>query len=437
MPGPYPLPYLGVTVDETGASAPPFVDILESFNAKARSLFGSDIYIEPDSQDGQQLGIFSKAIDDNNKQTIATYQAYSPEGAIGANLSSLVKLNGLRRLRPTNSQADLLLVGTNGTQVINGLVGDGTNTWVLPSLVIIPESGQVLATAVCAVQGAVAAPAGTITDILTSTPGWQTVTNPTASTVGRPVETDAALRVRRAISVAFPSLSVLDGLLAAVAQLEGVKRLAGYENKENVVDANGIPAKSIAVVVDGGSAASIAGVIARKKTPGTGTFGSTAIQTTDRYGVPSLIGYFPLTTVKMSIQIQVKPLYGWVSSTLNLIEVSVQEFINEMAIGEWSYLHRLFAPANLRGDEALAACQAISPTMTQAQLERLSNTFNITQILQGRHAPKFAFDLNTPQLAGFDIGSFDDLVTMSNTDVPIFFNEAAAADLDAVTATTV
>ena len=46
------------------------------------------------------------------------------------------------------------------------------------------------------VSGAVAALAGTITEINTPTRGWVSVTNPAAATVGTPAETDAELRIQ-------------------------------------------------------------------------------------------------------------------------------------------------------------------------------------------------------------------------------------------------
>ena len=58
--------------------------------------------------------------------------------------------------------------------------------------------------------------------------GWQTATNPLAAIEGRPVESDAELRIRQTRSVAKPSQSLWESMYAALWQLDGVRRVAGY-----------------------------------------------------------------------------------------------------------------------------------------------------------------------------------------------------------------
>jgi hypothetical protein len=80
----YPLPTLAATVTDAGISAPPYADILLSLQASYRSIFGSDIYIDADSQDGQWLAIIAAAVNDCNAATIAAYNSRSPATAQGA-----------------------------------------------------------------------------------------------------------------------------------------------------------------------------------------------------------------------------------------------------------------------------------------------------------------------------------------------------------------
>jgi len=77
-------------------------------------------------------------------------------------------------------------------------------------------------------------------------------------------------------STALPSLSVFEGTKGTVANLAGVVRSRGYENDTSAVDVDGIPAHSIAMVVEGGDSVEIATAIATKKTPGTRTVGTTS-----------------------------------------------------------------------------------------------------------------------------------------------------------------
>jgi hypothetical protein len=63
----YPLPTLSAQVTSAGISAPAYSDILLSLQASFRAIYGSDAYLEADSQDGQFLAIMAQAINDCNQ----------------------------------------------------------------------------------------------------------------------------------------------------------------------------------------------------------------------------------------------------------------------------------------------------------------------------------------------------------------------------------
>ena len=344
----YPLPTLAAQITATGIVVPSYVDILASLQATYRGIYGSDVYLSADSQDGQMLAIFAMAINDANQMAAGVYNAFSPATAQGAGLSSVVKINGLARLSPSNSTADLTIVGVAGTEINNGLVGDGLgNQWLLPALVTVPPSGLIVVTATATAQGAILAPANTINKIMTPTLGWQTVTNVAAATPGEPVESDAALRSRQSVSTALAAQTPLDSIVAAVANLPGVTRYQPYENSTGVTDANGIPGHSISLVIEGGDAVQIATAIALKKNPGTGTYGSTTEIIIDPLGIPNQINFYRPTDVRIIVDITIKALTGYVSTTgVALVQAIVDE-INALPIGEKVYLSKIYTPANL------------------------------------------------------------------------------------------
>ena len=203
------------TISAAGIDAPDFAKILAVLNERVREIFGDDIYIEPDSQDGQLLGVYSLALSDLNAAAAAVYNAFSPATAQGNGLSSVVKINGLRRKLPSRSQAEVRIGGVVGTVIRNGIVSDGTTRWTFPE-VVIPPAGAVTVTATAEADGAIQAAAGTITQISTPVRGWQTATNPLAAIEGRPVESDAELRIRQTRSVAKPSQSLWESMYAAL-----------------------------------------------------------------------------------------------------------------------------------------------------------------------------------------------------------------------------
>lgn len=339
------------TISATGISAPTYAEVLAYLQQQFRSIYGDDIYLESDSQDGQFLAVIAAAINDSNAATVAAYNAQSPVTAQGAGLSKNVKINGIARAVATNSSVDLVLVGQAGTTITNGQARDeADNLWALPASVTIPPAGEITVTATCTVVGDIDAAPGAISQIATPTRGWQSVTNPAAATAGAPVETDAALRARQATSVALPSRTVLEGTVGAVANLEGVTRYRAFENDTRTTDANGLPGNSIALVVEGGDAAAIAQAIAAKKTPGTGTFGTTSQVVTDLYGVSRVIRFYRPTEDTAHVKINLTALAGYNTSIGQAIQQAVADYINSLAIGGTIYLWRLAVPANLGGD---------------------------------------------------------------------------------------
>jgi len=344
------VPALAIT--SAGIAGPTYAEVLAALQNDMRAIYGADINLAADTQDGQLLATFAQAIYDSQQTAISVFNAFRPNSAQGAGLSSIVKLNGIRRQVATPSQCIVTIGGVAGTTITDGVVGDSagfSSRWALPHTVTIPESGTIQVTATCEEDGATSAAAATLTVILTPTLGWQTVTNAAGATEGNPVESDAALRVRQGQSTSRPALAVIDSIYGNVAALPGVSRLQIYENDTDATDANGVPSHSIAVVAEGGDAQEIAETIALIKTPGTGTDGDVEVQVIDERGVPSVIRFFDMAEVTITVEIDIIPQTGFTSAIQTTIRENVVAFINALAIGEDSYLSRLFSPANLGG----------------------------------------------------------------------------------------
>ncbi|GAC1042247.1 baseplate J/gp47 family protein [Rhizobium sp. No.120] len=385
------------TIDATGIHVPSYTDVLTYLQNAYRAIYGADVYLEPDSQDGQLLAIFALAISDANSMAAAVYNSFSPATAQGAGLSSVVKLNGIQRGVASYSSVDLTLIGQAGTTINNGIASDTNgNQWLLPASVTIPSGGEIIATAMAAEAGAITADVGSVTTIATPTRGWQSVTNASAAAVGAPVEDDATLRKRQTTSTMLPNKTVLEGVVGAVANLTGVTRYAAYDNDTDVTDANGIPGHTFALVIEGGDAQTIANTIALKKGEGAGTFGTTSETVIDSYGVSHVIRFSRPTLVPISVAITVKALGGYTTTVENSIKDAVAAEINATAIGggqsgvvEW--------------DSAVSAAKGVPS----------SAAFRVTSLTLSR-----ASGAGTP-------------------DVPLAFNEASACDVMDITVTVI
>ena len=344
----FPLATLSPVVDSAGISAPPYSDIYQSLVASFQLIYGSDIYIAPDSQDGQWLAILASAINDSNQAAIAVFQAYSPIYAQGAGLSSQVKINGLSREIATKSQAQGNVVGQVGTIILNGVVRDtNSNLWDLPASVTIPLNGVISVTVIAQKLGSIVAQAGSINTIQNPQLGWQSFVSTVDATIGAAVETDAALRARQAFSTTLPSLSIKNGIEAAIGNVNGVQRFVLYENDTGVTDVNGIPAHSLSAVVEGGISTDIGKAIQIKKPPGIQTYGSTSVTVRDSKSFPIAINYFILTNIPIFFEITIKALSGYVSSTGVAIQQAIARYATLLPIGEDVYPSQVQGAASL------------------------------------------------------------------------------------------
>lgn len=351
-------------IDQAGIMAPTFAEILEYLKEQYRGIYGNDVYLENDSQDGQFLGLLSRCISDSNAVAIEIYNSFSPANAVGESLSRNVRINGISRAISTNSTATVKLIGQAGTQINNGKIADVYgNQWLLPASVVIGLSGEVVVTATAAILGAVIAPANTINKIQTPTRGWQSVNNDTAATPGAALETDAALRQRQALSVAIPSRSLLDGLIGAIYSLSGVTRCKAYENSTSTPDGNGIPGYSIAVVVSGGDVTQVAQTIAAKKTQGCGLHGNTTVAINDVQSYPVNIKFWRPVQVDFSVQISLRAKVSYSFDTGQRIKNALADYFSQLDIGDLISVNKLFVPAGLYGDLDSRSYEIISMTV--------------------------------------------------------------------------
>lgn len=338
------------TVDATGFSAPDFPTVLDNLTGDYQSIFGADVSIDNSTQDGQLIGTFARAISDCNAAAAATYASFSPATAQGAGLASNVKINGLKVNVPTFSTVTLTLEGQAQIPISGGLIDDSNaNTWALPPLVTIPDSGTIDVTATCTKLGAVAAAAGTITSIKNPQFGWQSATNALAASPGQPVETDAALRVRQSKSTSQPSTNLFDGIVGGLLAVAGVTRVAPYQNATGSTDGNGIPANTLAFIVEGGNSTDIFNVLFIKGPPGIPMAGAQTQAMTSAAGSGRTVKFDRPTKAVIHVALTLKELPGWSAGTEVIIQQAVADYINAIPGGAIVGFLDIVVPAKLVG----------------------------------------------------------------------------------------
>jgi uncharacterized phage protein gp47/JayE len=339
------------TIDRTGIHKPDFSDVLSYIQSKYRSIYGEDVYIDADSQDGEFLALLATVVNDANAMAVSVYNAFSPSTAQGVGLSRVCKINGIAKKVPSFSSVGVKVVGVAGTVIQDGIVADEAGfTWRLPETVEIPISGEITVTATCTVEGAITALPDTVTIIESVTPGWQTVTNPEAASPGLPVETDVELRARQSFSASLPAIGALQGLAAAVAASPGVGRYRIYQNNHPGADDRGIPGYSVAVVVEGGDVVGLANTIYLKKGNGVRTYGTLEVETTpDPAGITHKVNLSPRHQVNVTYYLQVRPLAGFNALIEKAIRDSLSEWTNSLGIGNPVLLADAYMAARLMG----------------------------------------------------------------------------------------
>ena len=346
----YPLATLAPTISPTGITIPTYNDIYQSLIAIMQGIYGSDIYVAADSQDGQWLAALAQAINNSNQAAVAVYQAYSPTYAQGAGLDSVIKINGLKRDTSTNSSAVGNVIGVAGTVITDGVVMDiNSNLWNLPTTVIIPVGGSIAELITAQKAGSISAGIGQINAIYNPQLGWQSFSNTSAATEGNPVETDGQVRVRQAASTALPAQSIKEAIYGALSNISGVLRVTVYENDTDVTDGNGVSANTIISIVQGGDVNAIANAIYILKPPGIKTGGTTNVVVTDQLGLVTPINFDVLTEVPIYYAVTIKALTGYVSTTGTALIAALVAFTNALGIGEDVYTSQAAAVASLGG----------------------------------------------------------------------------------------
>lgn len=345
-------------IDNAGLHFPDFSDIYSDLVSKYRNTFGADIDLDPDSIDGQWVGIIAELYSDMAGAISKAYDSFNPDTASGAALSRIVTINGISRRPATPSKVELKITVEANTTISAGRVrGADGEIWDLPSNLNYPLAGDYYVTATAENPGPIVALPNTITTIETPTAGWTDVTNETAASVGKEIESDAELRYRRALSVKIPSQTVLEGIQSAVLSLSGVTDCTVFENDTNST-VNGRPPHSIQVYVSGGADSEIAETINKKKAPGVQTFGSSSEVITDFNGFPKTIYFSRPNTQLPEIHLEVKgpdstPIY--LSAVQDAVFNALAAKIGSLKMGESIPVTTL---ANLAQDQIDSLCGA-------------------------------------------------------------------------------
>lgn len=194
--------------------------------------------------------------------------------------------------------------------------------------------------------GPISQPVNTISQILTSRLGWDSVTNPVAAVPGRFRETDEELRLRFRNTKFERAGNIVEAVYSALFSLDDVQQVFIDDNNTSVTNANGTPPHSFLVLVDGGTSAEIAQAIWDNRGAGVTSVGNTTVTITDKFGYPRDIQFSRPTPVNLYIQIDLTTDQNFPENGEDLIRAAIISYIDNLAIGQDIIYSRLYTPIN-------------------------------------------------------------------------------------------
>lgn len=276
-----------VSFDQAGIIVPTVSEIRAEVVARIKQIFATgdtdiEVNTDPSQPMGQVVDLIVAEIAAKNSEIAFLASQYSRKQATGSFLDALNSLYFLDRKTAASTIVQCTCTGLAGTLIPFGALvadADGRRFRCL-SESEIGANGSALVDFSAVDVGELDVRPETVTRIITTVPGWDSVTNRTAGIQGRLRESDAEFRVRAAESVAYNSHGTVDAIRAAVAALDGVIDVEVLENATNAAVTQwgiSIPAHSVAVCVEGGESADLAKAIYEKKSSGCGTSGNTTV----------------------------------------------------------------------------------------------------------------------------------------------------------------
>lgn len=248
-----------------------------------------------DLREGPEQQIIDALAEECGEQweAIRAIEGAQGRGASGLALDQVAALTGTPRRPALRSSVTATVVLAAGATLPAGAVaavaGDPdaqfrttvpvTNSDVAPSSVsVIMESVQ---------RGVVAAPATTLTAIVTPRAGWISIVNASAAAVGRLASDDAELRAQRERELSGSGLTSYGAIRASVSAVDDVQAVSVLANETLVVDGDGRPPRSFEVIAwcgapePSGVASRIAAAVLAKKPIGITSHGLTSGTTVD------------------------------------------------------------------------------------------------------------------------------------------------------------
>lgn len=354
-------------VTSAGFNGKTLTDIKPEIEAGFRGEFGANCDLEPNSPDGQLIGIISDLLAELWQLAGAVYAAQDPDKATGQAQDAVCAITGTTRDPAAPSRALLTCTGSDATFLATGrevsvvptgerfatladvttanaglyanstayVVGDFLRT-AFPRVYVCITAGTTSGAGTgpagtaaditdgtahfryvgegpayaqveveAAVDGPTSAVSGTLTQIETPVSGWSSAVNLEDAVLGQNTESNDGLRVKREAELAASGSGTLPAIRAAVLKVPEVTSCVVFQNTGNVTDADGRPPHSVEAVVEGGADAAIAAALFVNVSAGIQPYGTTIVAVTDSQGNPWNVGLSRPSALTLWVRVDV------------------------------------------------------------------------------------------------------------------------------------
>ena len=244
----------------SGTIVPDESTVLADVQQEYRDIYGADLDVSETSPQGKLIAAETKSRIGAAQNNANVANQINPNLGEGIFFDAIWALLGGQRIQESSSTFDTLpdLTGVAGTIIPAGSKAKTSSGDVFISIaeVTLDISGLGSVNFVSEETGEIAAPIGSLTSIVTSVIGWETINNTVAATLGRTQESGAKARQRRRDTVGLNARTGPEAIIAALRNVENLQSLQFRQNiftTTQVIDTISMVRNSIYVCVDGGS----------------------------------------------------------------------------------------------------------------------------------------------------------------------------------------
>ena len=322
-------------LNDNGFTRMRYVDILESLQTNARGIFGNNINVNTNSPLGMFLKIVAFGLGGIWALAEKVYYSAFKDTATGYELDNIGQYIGISRKPAGYSSGIVTFHGIAGTIIpVNFVIACNDIQFWTTQPSTIGGTGNIDVNIKCIELGTIGnVAAATITNIVNPLLGVTSVTNALNLTGGVEVETDTDFRIRYDNSVSLGGSSTTASIESELLAIPDVLSANVTDNDTNAI-VNGVPAKSVASFVYGGTDSEIAGAIFKTKAGGIQAFGATTVIVTDSKGYTHNIGFTRATEIPIYVKITLtKDLTLYPSTGNATIQTDIINYIGLLGLG--------------------------------------------------------------------------------------------------------